>query len=116
MQQEKRLLKVGDRLYKFQYGLIVNIVEIAKVTKTQAISECGLYKFRIEMSNTEYIICMGRSKWDSSRFKLETPELREKLMLQNKKSRLRRTDFSELPPECINELVSVLDKYSPLKK
>jgi len=116
MQQEKILLKVGYRLYKFQHNSIVGVVEIGRVTKTQAISECGSYKFRIEMSNPEYIICMGRGEWDSSHFKLETPELKDRLKIQKNIARLIRADFSQLPTECINELVSVLDKYSPLKK
>lgn len=119
MQQEKRLLKVGDRLYKIQPGAtikILEVVEIAKVTRTKAISKCGSYNFNIEMPKTGYTRDISATKWNVTSFILETPELIGMLDRQNKITRLENLDFLELPPECINELVSVLDKYSPLKK
>lgn len=111
MTNETNLLKVGDRIYREgNDNRITAVIIIERLTKTQAISKDGKYKFDIKLSNyykTARLI--GEDTWSNCTYCLETPELQEKLFRQVVIEKIKKFDYSELSTEQLTKLTSILD-------
>ena len=102
---EKKELKVGDRIYVVSYNSISSIRVIDRVTNSFAFS--GQTKFKKEY--THEITIVPSVKWQSTYCYLETDKLKEKLKLQNAKSFVRMFDFHLLSDEKILKLKTFLE-------
>lgn len=104
------VLLVGSKLYRTNYGEISEVIEIERVTKTQAIAKNGNYKFDINISNWGTAKKLGNTdRWSSSTFYVETKELKNKLIRQKNLNRLKNEDYSKLSDETLSKLLAVLN-------
>ena len=104
-----RLLSVGDVIYmENNYGFSGKIV-IERVTKTQAIS--GNVKLRIEtLDNGKRAKAIGETYgWNSTRYLLETPEVKERYWRQGAVRKLKEADYSKLSTEVLQKLLSLVN-------
>lgn len=104
-----RLLSVGDVIYmENNYGFCGKIT-IERVTKTQAIS--GDIKLRIEtLDNGKRAKAIGETYgWNSIRYLLETPEIKERYWRQGAVRKLKEADYSKLSTEVLEKLLSLVN-------
>ena len=101
------VLKVGDRIYELKYGKIISISKVERLTKTSAVCDRGI-KFRIGYNSSDWIILIGKASYNSSRYELETPELKEQLFRQVSFEKIRAFRFEDLPTDKINSILQIL--------
>lgn len=110
MAEETRYLTVGDKIYeKGNYG-ITDVLTIGRLTKTQAISECGNYRFRLELDSYGSATKIGPTEiWSSRTYYLETPELKAKLIRQVNIKRLKNVDFNSLSDATLEQILIIIN-------
>lgn len=96
-------LKVGDRVYIFDYSKIVSIQTINKITKTMAKS--ANYSFDLDINDNGFLRIKGLGKWNSLSAYIESPELIEKLKLQNVKHWFSTKNFTD------QQKIEIYEKY-----
>ena len=104
------VLFVGARIYKQNYNDITQIITIDRVTKTQAFSNCGNYKFNIGLSSYGTAKKIGNTeRWTNASYYLETKKLKETLFKQETVRKLSKTDFSKFGVEILKSIVSLVN-------
>lgn len=102
-------LQIGDRIYQENYNKISRAFTVERVTKTLAICDKGA-KFKREYSKDSRINPAGDTgKWNTNRYQLETPELKEKRYKQVSISKIRAYKFEDLSTEQIRSIMAVLN-------
>lgn len=110
------VLFVGAKIYKTNYQEVREIITIERVTKTQAISENGTYKFAIEVSSDGTARRLGNTdRWSSGSFYLETPKLKEKMWRMTAVKQLKDADYSKFNTEVLKELLLRVGEVSTLR-
>ena len=105
MENEKRLLKVGDTIYISNIYGICNINKIERVTKTQAFSGNRKFDINIGLRGNIRRISDKSLKWDTTSYSIETPELIQKLNRQNILSSIGNTDFKKLNDKTLEDIL-----------
>lgn len=98
-------LKVGDRIYARNYGSIVGVYTVNRVTNTQAVCENGK-KFKIEYDDSIHTV--ERSKWNSTFYYIETPELIDMLFRQRAIGKLKSFQYEELTTTKLTEILKII--------
>lgn len=106
--EEKRKLKVGDKVYETIYGDIRRILTIERLTNTQAIA--GNMKFSIEYQSSGKVKEIGSSKdrWNTTHYYLETEELKERKQRTDILNSISRIDFEAYPTEKLLTVIGLL--------
>lgn len=108
---DNNTLKPGDKIYKINYGSIVRVVTIDRVTRTQAITKDSETKFRINLSSSGSAKEIGNSdRWDTGHWWLENDQLKEKLFDQKLVGQIKKIEFSTLPIDKIKKILSIVDE------
>ena len=102
-------LFVGAKIYEVSRGTIQRVHTIVRTTQTQAISDIGDTKFKIELSKTGTVTQLAKDKWDFYTHYLETPELKQKLWRQNAISKCSNADFSKLTNEQLQAILNIIN-------
>ena len=104
----ENVLKVGDKVYKFNRNHITEIIIIKRVTKTQAIS-CD-YKFNINISSIGTVKLIGKEDpWSFISFYIETEELKKTYEKQVILSEISKIDFKELSLDKLKEIINIIN-------
>lgn len=107
---EKKELKVGDRIYALDRNCdkIKSIMTIDRVTKTMAITNKGI-RFRKEYFGN-HIRTVDRG-YSFINYELETDELKQLLIRQNKLAFIARFDFTSLSTEQLTEVENLINSF-----
>lgn len=102
---EIRLLSPGTNVYESRYNGTLYVIPIDRVTKTQAISKDGKYKFKREIWNDNTVSKINRNSnihfWV---YYVETPELIQKFRKQELIEKLTRVSYKDLSNDVLEKL------------
>jgi hypothetical protein len=109
MEEKENKLKAGDVIYTKLYNAIhsTNIVE--RVTPTQAICNGGNIKFTIDISNYGTVRQIGKDRWNSASYYLETEELKQQLWRQRAINKCKTIEFSKLNDEQLKQIIEITE-------
>ena len=109
-QNEVKKLKVGDIVYRSVYNSLSKEIIVA-VTKTTATTDGGT-KLRTDLRANNYIDVIGKDRWASYSYHIESASLNEKYQRQRLTTLLKRKlesiKISELSTERIQEIIDFL--------
>lgn len=108
METKENKLKVGDRIYTKMYNSIHSVNTVERVTPTQAICKGGNIKFYIDILQHGGIRLVGRDKWSTSSYYLETEELKQQLWRQQSISKCKTIDFAKLTDEQLKKVLEII--------
>lgn len=101
------MLKIGDVIYKKQYGEICSVSTIVKVTKTLAIANNG---DRFKLDDSIYIKVYGAQSWDNSCYMTESESLKLELKLLILKRKVDKLSFSNLRIDQLEDIIKIVNK------
>ena len=103
------VLKEGSRIYRTIFDKITEVITIERVTKTQAISTNGTYKFKIDVSSNGYVMKIGNTDKSSTvSYYIESPQLKKQLWKQQAIKKLKEIEYSKLHDETIEKLLEII--------
>ena len=95
-------IKIGDRIYQMHGELITYVHIVDRLTKTTVITKFG-HKFSHSLKSIPY------PRFERYDYKLETPELLEKLKKQNLVNKLRKFEnYEELSIEQLKAISEII--------
>lgn len=101
-------LKVGDVLYRENYGNITHKVKIVRLTATQAISDNGT-RFKIQLSELGAAKEVGDANRFSSRiWRVENENLKEQFRRQNAIAKLKGFDWSQVSTDLLESVLALI--------
>ena len=107
MQNEEKLLQVGDVIYSESYGKITGKYTIDRITNTLAFS--GMTKFKRCYTSPTYIrTVVSGGRWSSGSYSLETDELKERAKYQMALTKVKTTNWDSLPKDKLIEIASII--------
>lgn len=99
-------LKVGDIIYRENYGKITGVYTVDRLTKTLAICKDG------SRFNREYSLCIIKygdtGRRNTGTYNLKTPELENKLYKQNAIAKIRGFRFEDLSLDQVRNIMAIL--------
>lgn len=107
MEAKENKLKVGDRIYTKSYHSIQGVNTVERVTATQAICNGGNIKFYIDILQHGGIRLVGRDKWSTYSYYLETEELKQQLWRQKAINKCKTIDFAKLTDEQLKQILEI---------
>jgi hypothetical protein len=108
MEAENKL-KVGDRIYTKMYNSIHSVNTVERVTPTQAICNGGNIKFYIDISDFGSVKLVGRDRWSTAFYYLETEELKLQLWRQKAINKCKTIEFSKLNNEQLKKIIEITE-------
>ena len=101
-------LKIGDVLYRENYGKITHKVKIVRLTATQAISDKDT-RFKIGLSDWGTAKEVGyTNRFSSGIWRIENESLKEHLRRQNAIEKLKGFDWSQVSTDLLESVLALI--------
>lgn len=105
-------LEVGTQIAELNYGKIISIKEITRVTGKRAfirISDTYEIPFKIETYESGVLIEIGADRWGRTSYSIATEKDKADLKLALAVQKLKNTEWAKLPEETIFKIAGILD-------
>lgn len=102
-------LKVGDRIYCLSITNISYVLIVQRITKTMAICNNG-FRFKLDIQENGWCEEIGRNRFSTNGYYIETPELKEQLLRQEVLYEIQHYKYENLSTDELQSILNIINK------